>query len=163
MGPSSRSADVAKIIVSLLAAFLAGGIGSVFTTSSLPNWYAGLQKPFFTPPDWLFAPAWTILYVLMAVAAFLVWRQGLRTLGVRRALWAYLVQLILNVLWSVVFFGLKSPLFGMVVILFLWFAIIVTTVRFFWVSRTAAWLMVPYAIWVTFASVLNIGIYALNH
>ncbi len=159
---SSRAPDVAKIIASLLAVFLAAAIGSIFTTSSIPTWYAGLQKPIFTPPDWLFAPAWTVLYILMAVAAFLVWRRGLRTLGVKGALLAYLVQLVLNILWSVIFFGLKSPLFGMVVILLLWFGIIVTTVRFFWISRAAAWLMVPYVLWVTFASALNIGVFILN-
>jgi len=158
----SRAPDVAKLIASLLAVFLVAAIGSIFTTSSIPTWYAGLQKPIFTPPDWLFAPAWTVLYILMAVAAFLVWRQGLRTLGVKGALLAYLVQLVLNILWSVIFFGLKSPLFGMVVILLLWFGIIVTTARFFWISRAAAWLMMPYVLWATFASALNIGVFVLN-
>jgi benzodiazapine receptor len=104
--------DITKLVVSIVACQAAGAIGSIFTTPAIPTWYAALEKPFFTPPNWLFAPAWITLYLLMAIAAFLVWRQGLGQKGVNSALLVFLVQLVLNALWSVVFFGLHSPLWG---------------------------------------------------
>jgi tryptophan-rich sensory protein len=162
MANEGRGPDIAKVVISLVAAFAAGGIGSIFTTSSIPTWYAGLNKPFFTPPNWLFAPAWTTLYILMAVAAFLVWRKHLDTPGVKAAMIAYLSQLALNTLWSVVFFGLKMPLAGLISILILWLAILVTLVRFYYLSRPAGYLMIPYILWVTFASALNLGVVTLN-
>ena len=113
---SARARDVLKLVVSLVACQCAGLIGSVFTTPAIPTWYASLEKPFFTPPNWLFAPAWVTLYVLMAIAAFLVWRKGLSEEGVKTALIIFLVQLVINAFWSVAFFGLKSPIAGAVVI-----------------------------------------------
>jgi len=154
--------DIVKLVVSIVACQCAGLIGSVFTTPNIPTWYAALEKPFFTPPSWLFAPAWITLYVLMAVAAFLVWRKGLGEEGVKCALTVFLVQLVLNALWSVVFFGLRSPLYGMVVILALWVAIVVTIIKFFRLSVAAGSLMLPYILWVSFASALNIAIWVLN-
>jgi benzodiazapine receptor len=154
--------DIVKLVVSIVACQCAGLIGSVFTTPNIPTWYAALEKPFFTPPNWLFAPAWITLYVLMAVAAFLVWRKGLGEEGVRCALTVFLVQLVLNALWSVVFFGLHSPFWGMVVILALWVAILVTIIKFFRLSVAAGSLMLPYILWVSFASALNIAIWVLN-
>jgi benzodiazapine receptor len=154
--------DIIKLVVSIVACQCAGLIGSVFTTPAIPTWYAALEKPFFTPPNWLFAPAWITLYVLMAVAAFLVWRKGLGEEGVRCALIVFLVQLVLNALWSVVFFGLHSPLWGMVVILALWIAILVTIIKFFRLSVAAGSLMLPYILWVSFASALNIAVWVLN-
>ncbi len=154
--------DIVKLVVSIVACQCAGAIGSVFTTPAIPTWYAALEKPSFTPPNWLFAPAWITLYVLMAVAAFLVWRQGFAREGVRCALIVFLVQLVLNALWSVVFFGLHSPLYGMVVILALWVAILVTIIKFFRLSVAAGSLMLPYILWVSFASALNIAIWVLN-
>jgi benzodiazapine receptor len=154
--------DIVKLVVSIVACQCAGLIGSVFTTPNIPTWYAALEKPFFTPPNWLFAPAWITLYVLMAVAAFLVWRKGLGEEGVKCALTVFLVQLVLNALWSVVFFGLHSPLWGMVVILALWVAILLTIIKFFRLSVAAGSLMLPYILWVSFASALNISIWVLN-
>jgi benzodiazapine receptor len=154
--------DIVKLVVSIVACQCAGLIGSVFTTPAIPTWYAALEKPFFTPPSWLFAPAWITLYLLMAVAAFLVWRQGFAREGVKCALIVFLVQLVLNALWSVVFFGLHSPLYGMVVILALWVAIVVTIIKFFRLSVAAGSLMLPYILWVSFASALNIAIWVLN-
>jgi benzodiazapine receptor len=154
--------DIVKLVVSIVACQCAGLIGSVFTTPNIPTWYAALEKPFFTPPNWLFAPAWITLYVLMAVAAFLVWRKGLGEEGVRCALIVFLVQLVLNALWSVVFFGLHSTLWGMVVILALWVAILVTIIKFFRLSVAASSLMLPYILWVSFASALNIAVWVLN-
>jgi tryptophan-rich sensory protein len=154
--------DVVKLVVSLVACQCAGLIGSIFTTPAIPTWYATLQKPSFNPPNWLFAPAWITLYLLMGIAAFLIWRRGLKQKEVRAALVVFLVQLVLNALWSVVFFGLQSPLYGMVVILALWVAILLTILRFFKLSTAAGALMLPYILWVSFASVLNIAIFMLN-
>jgi tryptophan-rich sensory protein len=154
--------DILKLVVSIVACLGAGTIGSVFTRSAIPTWYATLEKPAFTPPNWLFAPAWTLLYILMGTAAFLVWRKGLENRQVRTALIVFLVQLILNALWSVVFFGLESPLCGLIVISILWIAILVTIIKFFSISRVASVLMWPYLLWVTFAAVLNASIWLLN-
>lgn len=157
-----KSRDAIKLVVSIAACQCAGLIGSVFTTPAIPTWYATLQKPFFNPPNWLFAPAWVTLYLLMGIAAFLVWRRGLGQKGVKSALIIFLVQLVLNALWSVVFFGLRSPLWGAVVILALWVAILLTILRFFKISTAAGALLLPYILWVSFASVLNIAILVLN-
>ena len=154
--------DILKLVVSIVTCLGAGAIGSIFTRSAIPTWYATLEKPSFTPPNWLFAPAWTLLYILMGIAAFLVWRKGLENRQVRTALIVFLVQLILNALWSVVFFGLESPLYGLIVISILWIAILVTIIKFFRISRVASVLMWPYLLWVTFAAVLNSSIWLLN-
>jgi benzodiazapine receptor len=153
---------ILKLVVSIVACLAAGAIGSIFTRSAIPTWYATLEKPFFTPPNWLFAPVWTLLYILMGVAAFLVWRKGLENRQVRISLIVFLIQLILNALWSVVFFGLESPLSGLIVISILWVAILVTVTKFFKISRSASVLMWPYLLWVTFAAVLNASIWLLN-
>jgi len=154
--------NIVKLVVSIIACQCAGVIGSVFTTPAIPNWYAAIEKPAFTPPSWLFAPAWITLYLLMAIAAFLIWRKGLGEEGVKTALVIFLVQLVLNALWSLVFFGLQSPLYGMVVILVLWIAILLTIIKFFKLSTAAGALLLPYILWVSFASILNISIWVLN-
>ncbi len=157
-----KTMDILKLVASIVACQCAGLIGSAFTTPSIPTWYASLNKPLFTPPNWLFAPAWITLYLLMAIAAYLVWRKGLNTSGVTRALVIFLVQLVLNALWSVVFFGFQAPLWGVVVIILLWVAILLTMLKFFKISRAAGALMLPYILWVIFASILNISIWLLN-
>ena len=151
-----------KAIVCILLCLSAGGIGSAFTAPAIPTWYATLVKPSFSPPNGVFAPVWTLLYILMGLAAALVWQKGLRNPQVRTALVAFLVQLILNMLWSVLFFGLRSPLYGLVDILFLWVVILVTIAQFSKVSVPAALLLIPYILWVTFATGLNFGIFLLN-
>jgi benzodiazapine receptor len=152
----------AKLLASVVACQLAGALGAVFTRSAIPSWYAALKKPWFTPPNWLFGPAWVALYLLMAIAAWQVWQKGLPHPGVRAALAAFVGQLLLNALWSPVFFGLRSPLAGAVVIVLLWLAILLTIALFWKVSRPAALLLLPYLIWVGYASALNISIYLLN-
>jgi len=154
--------DILKLVVSIIACLAAGAIGSIFTRSAIPTWYATLEKPTFNPPNWLFAPVWTLLYLLMGIAAFLVWRKGLENRQVRIALIVFLVQLILNALWSVVFFGLESPLYGLIVIVALWVAILFTVLKFYRVSLAASVLLWPYLLWVTFAAVLNSSIWLLN-
>jgi tryptophan-rich sensory protein len=157
-----RTGDIWKLVVSIIACLAAGAIGSIFTRQAIPTWYATLEKPAFNPPNWIFMPVWTLLYILMGVAAFLVWRKGLENRQVRIALIAFLVQLVLNALWSVAFFGLESPLYGLIVIMFLWLAILFTTLQFYRISRAAGALMLPYLLWVTFAAVLNESIWLLN-
>ena len=153
---------VFKLLISIVACQCAGLIGSVFTTTAIPTWYAALEKPIFTPPNWLFAPAWITLYLLMGISASIVWQRGLDVPRVRTALIIFLIQLILNALWSVVFFGLESPLYGVIVITVLWIAIVLTIVQFFRISTLAGALLLPYIGWVTFAAALNISIFMLN-
>jgi benzodiazapine receptor len=160
--PSLRAQDIVKLVVSIIGCQLAGLIGSVFTTPAIPTWYATLQKPAFTPPNWLFAPAWLTLYLLMAIAAFIIWRQGLARKEVKTALLIFALQLILNALWSVAFFGLRSPLSGVIVIALLWVAILFTILKFSRLSAVAGVLLLPYILWVSFAAILNIAIWQLN-
>jgi len=154
--------DIGKLVLCVLACLGAGAIGSVFTRQAIPTWYATLEKPAFNPPNWVFMPVWTLLYIMMGVAAFLVWRKGLKNRQVRIALIIFLVQLILNASWSVVFFGLQSPLYGLIVIVVLWVAILFTSLSFYRISRAAGILLWPYLLWVTFAAVLNESIWLLN-
>jgi benzodiazapine receptor len=157
-----KRGQIVKLLVSILIVLLAGFIGSIFTSPSIPTWYASLQKPAFNPPNWLFAPAWTILYVLMGISAYLIWDKGFKKKGVRIALIVFAVQLVLNSLWSVLFFGLHSPLYAFIEIIFLWIAILFTILKFYKISKTAAYLLIPYICWVTFASVLNYYVLILN-
>ena len=150
-----------KLIISIVICQLAGAIGSL-SMSSITTWYAYLRKPAFNPPGWVFGPVWFGLYTLMGISAYLIWRKGLADGKVRQALMIFLVQLALNALWSPVFFGLRSPLAGLVVIIALWIGILMTTIRFFNISKPAALLFVPYILWVSFAAVLNAAIYLLN-
>lgn len=154
--------DIVKLIVSIVACQGAGGIGAIFTTRAIPTWYAGLKKPAFTPPNSVFGPVWVTLYLLMGVAVFLVWREGLSQEDVTVAFTLFWVQLVLNVFWSVIFFGRKSLLGGMVVILLLWAAIVANIIVFFGVSPIAGGLLVPYIIWVTIAANLNAQVWRLN-
>jgi len=154
--------DIVKLVISIIACQCAGLIGSLFTTPAITTWYATLQKPPFTPPNWLFAPAWITLYLLMGISAFIIWRRGLDNRWAKQALIVFLIQLVLNALWSIAFFGLESPLYGVIVIATLWVAILLTILKFFKVSSVAAVLMLPYILWVTFAAVLNISIWVLN-
>jgi benzodiazapine receptor len=153
---------VAKLIAAVVVCQLAGFIGSLFTTPSIPTWYAELQKPSFTPPNAVFSPVWLTLFFLMAVAAFLVWDKGIATKGVKPALTFFGVQLLLNVLWSVFFFGCRAPFLALVEIVALWLAIAVTILTFSRVSKPAAYLLVPYLLWVGFAAALNFAIFRLN-
>ena len=135
-----------------------GGIAGFATSQSVVDWYPTLNKPAWTPPGWLFGPVWTLLYVMMAVAAWLVWRAG----DARQALGIFALQLALNMAWSFLFFGAKSPISGLVCIVLLWAAILATIVAFRRKSSVAAALMLPYLAWVSFATALNGAIVALN-
>ena len=157
-----KGPDIYKLIIALLVCQLAGFIGSLVSRPAVSTWYVELNKPRFTPPDWVFAPVWISLYILMGIAAFLVWRRGLHHQVVRRALAFFGVQLVLNVLWSFLFFGLRSPLAGLIGIFLLGIAIILTVQSFLKVSRNAGLLLIPYFLWVSFATGLNLSIWWLN-
>lgn len=148
------------LILSILVCLLAGGLGSLFTSASIPTWYAGLNKPWFNPPNWLFAPVWTTLFVLMGVSLYLIASKGLKNVRLQVILFG--VQLVLNVVWSILFFGLRLPSYAFAEILALWVAIALTIVSFFRVSRKAAMLLLPYILWVSIASLLNYYVWALN-
>ena len=154
--------NILKLVASILICQAAGFVGSFFTSPAIPGWYAGIDKPSFTPPNWVFAPVWTALYVLMGVALFLVWRKGMDAPGVKVAVVVFVIQLILNAVWTPAFFGLRSPLAGLFIIAFMWVAILLTIIKFFPISRPAALLLIPYIAWVSFATVLNAYLYALN-
>lgn len=150
-----------RLIVSLIICQLAGFIGSLFTTPAIPEWYASLQKPSFTPPNWLFSPVWIFLYLLMGVTLYLLWQTASKK-GAKLALLLFSIQLVLNMLWSVIFFGLKSPMVAFIEILVLWVAIILTMTKSLKVARVAGYLLLPYIIWVSFAAVLNFFLWKLN-
>jgi len=155
--------NFAKLLLSVAIPFLVGVFGTLFTTAdSLNNWYAGLRKPPFNPPAWVFGPVWTTLYIMMGIAAFLIWRKGIDNKIVRIALACYIIQLFLNAVWTPLFFGLHSPLLGLIDIVLLLNTIIVTIYAFFQISRPAAILLVPYLAWVFFATFLNASLYILN-
>ena len=151
-----------KLIITIVVSELAGVIGSIFTTPSIAGWYAGLVKPTLNPPAWVFGPVWTVLFALMGVAAFLVWEKGLNRKDVRISLGIFIGQLVLNTLWSIIFFGLHSPGSALIEIIFLWLAILIMMIVFAKISRPAAWLLVPYILWVSFAGYLNFSIWQLN-
>jgi tryptophan-rich sensory protein len=151
-----------KLVVAVALPLLVGGLSGAVTARSVATWYPTLVKPSFNPPPWIFGPVWTVLYVAMGVAAFLVWRRGLAVDGVRAALVLFLVQLALNGLWTLLFFGLRSPAWAFAEILVLWLLIGATTWAFWRVSPTAGALMLPYWAWVSFATVLNGAIWRLN-
>jgi translocator protein len=155
-------ADILKIIAAIVICEGAGVIGAIFTTPAIPSWYKKLKKPGFTPPNSVFGPIWITLYLLMAVALFLVWREGFSHPEVTTAYIVFFVQLALNILWSVVFFGLKSLSGGLILIIILWVMILVNIILFFGISAAAGILLIPYIIWVSIASNLNLQVWRLN-
>jgi benzodiazapine receptor len=155
--------NVLRLAVACSVSLSAGLIGSLAVTrEGFSSWYTAIAKPGFTPPGWVFGPVWTILYLLMGVAAFLVWRRGLGSQAVKAALIWFLVQLVLNASWTPIFFGLHRIGLALLVVVALWAAIAVTMVYFFRVSTWAGWLLVPYLLWVSFATILNASIWQLN-
>jgi len=151
-----------RVLIFILICEGAGIIGSVFTMPSIPGWYAGLSKPPFNPPSWIFGPVWTILYAMMGLSAYLIYQSGIGKKEVKRALAVFAVQLLLNTLWSIVFFGVHMIFAAVIVILLLWGMILVTIIVFHRISKAAAYLLIPYILWVSFATVLNISLYILN-
>ncbi len=153
---------IIKILISILICQLAGVIGSFFTTPSIPGWYAGIEKPSFSPPNWVFGPVWITLFILMGISLYLIWSQGLENKKVKAALSIFGIQLILNTLWSFLFFGLHSPFYAFIGIIILWLLILLTVVKFYEIHRKAGLLLLPYIFWVSFAAILNFFIWRLN-
>ncbi|NLJ50415.1 MAG: tryptophan-rich sensory protein [Candidatus Atribacteria bacterium] len=151
-----------KLVLCIAICQGAGLIGSWFTSAAIPNWYETLVKPPFTPPGWFIGLVWVVLYTLMGIALYLVWRKNGIEVGVIAAMVFFFVQLALNILWSIVFFGFRYPLGGIYTIVVLWIFIVITIIKFFPIDRVAGYLLVPYLIWVSFASVLNAYIVRLN-
>lgn len=149
------------LITSIIVCQLAGVVGSFSTFSSVNTWYKTLNKPFFTPPSWVFGPAWLTLYTLMGIAVFLIWEKRKET-NVKSALTVFGTQLVANTLWSIFFFGMQNPLLALVDIIILWVLILLTIIKFIKISRVSGILLFPYLMWVTFAMMLNIGIVLLN-
>jgi translocator protein len=174
-----------KFLASIIICELAGAVGAIFTTPSVAAWYKNLNKPSFNPPNWIFAPVWTTLFILMGISLYLVWSKNWNVKNElkiknkkpwnslskkflsgswRKAniILIFSLQLVLNVLWSAIFFGAHSPAVAFFELLMLWFAIIFTIVNFYRVSKTAALLLLPYILWVSFAGVLNYFLWVLN-
>jgi translocator protein len=154
-----------KLLISLLLPQFAGIIGSFFTVSAIATWYVGLQKPVFSPPNWLFGPAWVTLYFLMGLSVYIIWSkvdsfQQIR--GVKLALWIFWVHLFFNAVWSIIFFGMRNPALAFADIIIIWIFIVILIVKFWNIRKTAAYLLIPYLLWVSFASVLNYSLWQLN-
>lgn len=153
---------IIALVVWIVISFLPGFIGSIFTSPNIPTWYATLKLPVFTPPGWFIGLVWTGLYLLMGIAAYLIWEKGFESKAVQLALAVFVIQLLLNGLWSYLFFGLHGILPGLIEIIVLWLFIVWTMILFFPLSSVAGWLLVPYLLWASFASVINFSVWLLN-
>lgn len=151
-----------KLVVAIGVSLGTGAIGGIATSGAINSWYAELNKPFFNPPNWIFGPVWTLLYILMGTAFYLVWVSPPKGKNPHRAEMLFGIQLGLNLLWSIIFFGLQNPLAAFLEIILLWVAILLTWQKFREISQTAALLLVPYLAWVSFAGLLNLAIVILN-
>jgi tryptophan-rich sensory protein len=159
---SSKLKEIPKLVASILIPLIIGFLGSIATMAEIPTWYAALSKPSWAPPNWLFGPVWTTLYVLMGISLYLVWREGLDRLDVRFAILIFAVQLLLNLLWSIVFFSYHALFGSFILILILWISILANIIAFYVISKPAGILLVPYIVWVSIASYLNYSVYILN-
>jgi benzodiazapine receptor len=157
-----RNEDISKVILSIIVCQGAGVLGSVFTASSVSTWYPTLIKPWYTPPGWIISAVWILLFFLMGLSLFLVWRAGLGRPDVKKAIIFFAAQLGANILWSAAFFGLQSPLMAFAVIVLLWILILLSIISFRPISKRASLLLLPYIIWVSFAAYLNYSIIRLN-
>ena len=161
IGRAKASRGVLSLFVSIILCLAVSAIGGAITATSVDTWYQALEKPPFNPPDWVFAPVWTALYILMGIAAWRVWRLGLSEVT-GKALAVFAVQLGLNLAWSFLFFGLQRIDLALVEIVILLCVIITNTIMFWRIDRLAGLLFVPYAVWVTYATVLNASLWLLN-
>ena len=149
-----------KLIVSVGIPLLVGFLGSLFTTPSIKTWYAGINKPAFNPPNWIFGPVWTILFILMGIALYLVWTKKKK--GKIGAYFLFGTQLFFNLLWSYLFFKIHSPILALVDIVVLWYLILQIIIAFKKINKTAGNLLIPYLLWISFASILNFFVWKLN-
>ncbi len=153
-----KSNNALKLLLSVVMCLAVGFFGGLFTSSSATTWYVTLNKPSFNPPSWLFAPVWTVLYVLIGISFYVIWKKGID----KKELAFFFAQLGLNFVWSLLFFGLKIPWVAFVDIVLLWVFILLTILAFYKKDKVASWLLLPYLLWVAFASVLNFAIAYMN-
>ncbi len=154
--------NAVKFIISIMLPLIIGGISGYFTTSSISGWYVHINKPWFNPPNWIFGPVWTLLYFLMGIAFYLIWKSDCLIDLKKEAAALFLLQLSINFMWSLIFFYWKQPGWAFLDITVMWVMILLTIFSFGKISSTASWLMVPYICWVSFAAVLNYSIWRLN-
>ncbi|MFH1972287.1 MAG: TspO/MBR family protein [archaeon] len=154
--------DWVKLVIALAIPQLVGFIGSLFTTPSIDSWYSTLIRPSIAPPNWIFGPVWITLFVLMGISLYLIWNLGLNKKEVKFALVIFSIQLVLNMLWSIFFFGLHNPLLAFIEIIVLWVFILLMIVYFYRIKNVAGYLQIPYFLWVSFAAVLNLMFVLLN-
>ena len=154
--------DIIKLIVSISICQIAGIIGSIFTSPSISGWYADLQKPLFSPPNWIFAPVWILLFTLMGISLYLILKENLNDNTVKIGIAIFSFQLILNIGWSFLFFSLQNILYALFEIIILWLAILFTISQFWKINKKSSYLLIPYLLWVTFAAILNFTIWRLN-
>ena len=153
---------ITKLPAAILMSLAAGAIGSMATVTGINSWYSELIKPSFNPPNWIFGPVWTILYILMGIALYLIWQDGLKKAFVKNSFMLFIVNLVLNSFWSIAFFGMQNPALAFLVIILLWLVILTLILRFYKINKLASYLLIPYILWVSFASVLNFSIWQLN-
>ncbi len=164
MDTYTRTSDfkLLPLLISIAITFSIAGIAAYFTISQIQSWYVFLQKPIFNPPNWLFGPVWTILYIMIGISAYLIWQRREKSIDYINSEYSYFLQLLFNLSWSIVFFGLHQILAALIVIIALWLSIVSNIFFFRKVSGVAAWLLVPYLLWVSFAGALNFYICLLN-
>lgn len=144
-----------KLIFAIVICQAAGVVGSLFTLSAIPTWYATLVKPSFNPPSWLFGPVWTVLYTLMGISLYLVWKN-------KSAVKLFILQLVANGLWSIIFFGMKNIQLALIEIIVLLILVLATIKKFYKINKIAAYLLIPYLLWGGFASLLTYSLWVLN-
>ena len=157
-----KKINIRRLIISLILPQLAGLVGSFFTVPVISSWYLNLEKPSFSPPNWIFGPAWVTFYLLMGISTYLVWQKIDENQKAKKSLWFFWIHLIFNASWSLMFFGLKSPGLGLINIIIIWLLIIVLIIKFWKINRWSSYLLIPYLAWVSFASLLNYFIWILN-
>lgn len=166
----TKNGNILRLLASIVICNSAGILGSFFTAPAVRTWYTTLEKPFFTPPNWLFAPVWITLYTLMGLALYFIWIKNNETkktakkkkLYIRASLWIFAVHLFANAIWSIIFFGLQRPDCALVNIVVLWGLILWVMIRFYKIDKKAALILIPYILWVTLATALNFEIWRLN-
>ncbi len=158
----NKKINILALVSCIGLCLAAGSVGSIFTSSSVDSWYSTINKPSFNPPNWIFGPVWTTLFIMMGVSLYMIWSEGTKKKEVRQAMSVFGMQFVLNILWSLFFFGLESPLLGLIDILFLWLTILLNIFLFYRISKKAGILLMPYLAWVSFAAVLNFAIFLIN-
>lgn len=154
--------NIFKLILSIAVPLLIGFTASLFTVTGVGSWYQSIQKPSWNPPNWVFGPVWTTLYILMGIAFYLIWTSANHEKEKRKAISLFILQLVANFFWSFIFFNQHQVALAFAEILVLWLLILFTIFSFARINKAAAWLMVPYISWVSFAAILNFTIWQLN-